>query len=1099
MFKKGYWLVLCWLFCFSSVSVGEISPLEIDAIKNQLQLVKSDSTNEATLLAKNLEGTLAFLERAKKQQKELEELESQLKTAPQEITEYQAKIKKLKDEIDVNINDFDGLTSEEIEAKQDSIHQELQELQRKMSDLNSSLASYRSALEQTRRQIGENHQQIEKLTRWKYNAQASKSLIDKYNAEIHYLELNNRYNLILGQNIELLSNLDEAKKSLATLQQQRFYQQITSLQDVLNEFRVKEYEAQAKQAEELKANNKVENPIIQEELNLNTKLSQYLVEQTQKANSLSQESLRARNVLDGLTQTQHNIEEQISALQGTLVLSRIINQQKQSLPTESVTKGLAKDIAKLRVEIFELSQKRDGLYNLLEAIAKIESDHKITLDNTERQTLENILKEREKILVELVKTLNSKLNLANEIESIQKKIIGISDSLQSKLQLQSFWVQSNNPIDLSWVEEFPQLAIAEVSELTKYLGFDNLGQNLFSTAVFLLILLLLYGLIIWKKAAIKARLSTIAGQVNTLKNDSHWHTPEAMLWTIILNLPSTLMFLFVATVLVFIFFADPLSAWEWVSSMSSYWLFFATILSLLRPNGLAYRHFGMPPESNAIFQRIIKESVWIVVLLFVSSIFSQVEIIGFTNDVIGQVMTIIALALCTFLVRPLLDRGIREYENAKTEDGTKRSVSLFKLLRFVLFIVPLTLIVLIVLGYYYTAVYLIEHIIKSYLIALVWVFGRYFAYRSLTISSRRMAYRRLQHKREKIREQAAEQGKEEPKEKAEETIKISTVNEQIFRMADLIGWVILFGSLYAVWSDLIGVANYLNTFVLWEHIESTSKGELVESVTLLNMLRSMLYITITYVLVKNIKGILEVTFFSRVKFSKGTPHTITAVLTYLIITLGCISAFTALGISWSKIQWVFTALSVGLGFGVREIFGSFVSGTILLFERPIRVGDEVTVGSFTGVITRIRLRSTTLIDDDNKEVVLPNQAFVTDRFINWTLNNTITRLQIGLKINSGEDLNLVKALLLQAATDAPKVIAEPAPKVNLISFGEGWIEHELAVHVLELDDRADTRNFLYHRIDELFNQHQIQIAFNKLEVNLAHNTTYKDTKWQETA
>ena len=675
--------------------------------------------------------------------------------------------------------------------------------------------------------------------------------------------------------------------------------------------------------------------------------------------------------------------------------------------------------------------------------------------------------------------------MSNEIESTQKQIITIGDALQNKLQQQSFWVQSNSQIDFSWLENFPKLAIVQIAELTKYIGFDNIQQNILSAAIFLLVLLTIYTLLLWKKDQIKARLAVIAGQVNTLKNDSHWHTPEAMFWTIVLTLPSAISFLMVTTIVLLLFFAAPFDVSSWVAEAFGYWVFFATILALLRPNGLAYRHFGMPQASNEIFQRIIKQSVWIVVLLWVSSIFTQIESIGFTNDVIGQVMTIVALALCLFAVRPLLDRGIREYENTRNEDGSKRSVSLFNLLRLVLFIAPISLIALVVLGYYYTAVYLIDHIITSYLIALVWVFGRYFVYRSLTISSRRMAYRRLQKKREKLREQAQEQeqGKEESKDKAEDIIKISTVNEQIFRMADLIAWVVLFGILYAIWSDLVSIASYLNDVILWEQTDSTG-STVVESITLLNVLRSIIYVTITYVLVKNIAGILEVTVFSRMKLSKGTPHTITAVLTYIIITFGCISAFSTLGISWNKIQWIFTALSVGLGFGVREIFGSFVSGTILLFERPIRIGDKVTVGNFTGVITQIRLRSTTLVDDENKEVVLPNQAFVTDRFINWTLNNTVTRLQILLKINSGTDLNLVRRLLLQAAEEAPKVMADPVPSVNLLHFGEGWIENELTVYVPELNDRGATRNFLYQRIDELFKQHQVKIAFNQLDVHL---------------
>lgn len=1084
-------ILLFWIWFSLNAVAQEITLVSADGLKTQIERLKSENSEANAPLLRNLEGALLLLEKIQKQQAEIDQLDTKVKLSPQTLAESEKRIKSLRNDLNIlSEQQYADWEMSKLERQHAEIQQELAQLQTPNLELSGGVAGYRVAQEQGLRQIIENNQKIEKLARWKFNHQASKSLIDKYNVEIRYLELNNQYHTLLGQNIDLLISLDEATRTENSLKQQLLQRRLSLLQGILAQKRIEEHEAQAKQTQELKASHKAEHPIIQEELGLNADLSQYLVEQTQKTNSLFQDGLRVKNMLDNLTRTQREVEEQINALQGTLVLSRIINQQKQSLPTQRLNKGLVKDIAKLRVEIFDLSQKRDELYNLTSVIAKIEQDRRTVLDSEDRQTLELVLKDREKLLVDLIKILNAQLSQSNEIELTQKQVVAISDALQDKLQQQSFWVQSNNPIDLSWLKDFPSLAVLEIAELAKYIGFDGIKTNFLPVVMLLGLFFLLYGGIIWKKREIKQRLKEIAGQVNTLKNDSHWHTPEAMFWTVVLSIPSGLMFLMILVMLLYLFTPNPFANWQWVVEAFSYWIFFATILALLRPNGLAYRHFGMPQASNEIFQRSIGQSVWIVGLLLVSSIFSQVEIIGFTNDVIGQVLTLAALALCTFVVRPLLDRGIQEYENAKTEDGTKRNVSLFKLLRLTLFIVPLTLIGLIILGYYYTAVYLIEHIIKSYLIALVWVFGRYFAYRSLTISSRRMAYRRLQNKREKIREQAqvAEQGGSENREKAEEKIKISTVNEQIFRVTDLVAWVVLFGLLYTIWSDLISVANYLNTVILWEQVETTAQGNSVESVTLLNLLRSVWYVTLTYVLVKNIAGILEVILFSRVRFSKGTPHTIIAVLTYVIIIFGSIFAFSALGISWGKLQWVFTALSVGLGFGVREIFGSFVSGAILLLERPIRVGDKVTVGNFKGIITRIRLRSTTLIDDDNMEVVLPNQAFVTDRFINWTLNSTITRLHLVIKINSGENLALVQQLLLQAAYEAEKVMKDPAPKVNLTHFGEGWIEHELNVYIPELDDRTPTRNFLYQRIDELFSAHGIRLAFNHLDLHM-HSTS----------
>ncbi|RKR77202.1 potassium efflux system protein [Otariodibacter oris] len=1064
------------------------SLLSITNIQNRLNSVKEIAPkDEAALLAKNLEDTLSFLEKAKTNREEITVLEQKIKDAPSTLKKYQENIQNIKADMNNVQGIFIGLPISKLEVQQSEINQQLERIREQLDSVGLSLVSYRSALESTRTQILDNNLRADTLARWKYNSKASKSLIDKYNAELDYIDVNNKYNLILGQNIDVLISIDENKKTELTFRQQLLQQKLFALQEELNASRLKEFEDQAKQTQQNKEDSNIANPVIQYEFGLNSDLSEYLVTQTQKTNSLSQENLRIRNVLDALTQTKRNIEEQISALQGTLILSRIINQQKESLPTDGVIKGLSKDINNLRVELFETTQQRDELYDIPKTIEELQIKNNLIFTNEEKGILNNIFKEREKIFTDLIKSFNSQLSLSNNIELIQKQIIQLSDELERQLQQQSFWVKSNNPIDLTWLENFPQKLIAEITELSSYVSFENANQNLFSKFSFLFFFVVVYAVIHWKKEAIKHRLSVIAAKVNTLKNDNHWVTPEAIFWTLILTLPGALAFLIFSTILMLFFFSDPLVGFTWLTEISIYWWFFATTLELFRPHGLAYLHFDLPQASNLIFRRIIRQSVWIVVLLVISSTFSDVDTIGFNNDVIGEVVTIVALLLCFFIVRPWLDKGICEYRNAVLEDGSKRSIGLFNLLRLVLFIVPIFLIVLIILGYYYTAVYIIEHIIKSYLAALVWVFGRYFVYRFLTISSRRMAYRRLQNERELLRSQDGEKVKERAKEDTkEEKIRISVVNRQLFHVADLIGWVVLFGFLYAIWSDLISIAYYLNGVVLWEQVETTSQGVMVESITLLNMLRSIVYVVVTYVLVKNISGILEVAFFSRVRLSKGAPHTIIAVLTYFIVTLGSIASFSALGLSWNKLQWIFTALSVGLGFGLREIFGSIISGIILLFERPIRVGDKVTVERYTGFVSNIRLRSTVLVDNEKKEVVLPNQAFVTGRFINWTLNNSMTRLRIMLKVSHDADLDLVEKLLYQIADEAPKVLKDPEPEVNLSDIGEGWVEHEFVACVGELWERVPTRNLLYKRIHQIFKEHGIKFAFQQVDVHL-HN------------
>lgn len=1085
MFKNTASILFSCLFSltlFSHEVWAEVSQNRAEeSLRQQISALRSGSLESAEMNAQdqNLELTKHFNEQTLKQKADFAALEKQLQALPQDLAQVQKRTAENKKEADaVSENSFNALSLADLIKQQERIEADLQSVQSQLLALGAQISNDRNLLKNNQRVLNENSVRLQEINRVKSLPSQSHLLnaMERWDAEIRFIEESNRYNNLLSNNAERLIAFDEAKRSEAVARQALMQKQLSVLQEVLNTKRLEDSEQKAKDVASQRIASSIENFLITDELDHNKELSQFLVQQTKKLNTLSHDDLRMRNVLESLTQTQRNIDEQISALQGTLVLSKVINKQKQTLPTEKINNNLAKSISNVRVNLFEYSQQRDELYNIDDYVRNLTHNLEEPLTNEENSALNNILKERQKLLDEIIKSLNSQLNLSITIENNQRQALAIGDALQRKLQQQSFWVNSNNPIDFAWLKAFPALAFAEVGVLADYVGIENVQPNLLSTVLFTSIFLLIALLINWKKSAIKDRLASLASRVNTLTNDSHWLTPEAMFWTILLALPSTLMFFTAYNAIGFLFFNDPIAIGRWGVRVTLYWWFFATVLSLLRPNGLAFRHFGMPQESNRIFQRIIKQSIWIVGLLLVSSIPSQIDEIGYLNDAIGQVMSIIALALCLFVVRPLLNRAIREYQKAKKEEGaTNTSISLFRLLRLILVIVPISLIILIILGYYYTAVYLITHLLNSYFVIFLWVFGRYFAYRFVAISARRLAYRRLQDKRRKLREQVLENGTKE-----DETIKLSVVNQQIYRVTDLIGWVVLFVSLYVIWSDLISVAYYLDGVILWE----SNEGNQVESVTLLNLMRASLYMVITYVLIKNITGILEVTVFSKIPLSKGTPQTIITMLTYIIVTFGSVSAFSALGISWTKIQWIFTALSVGLGFGVREIFGSFVSGSILLFERPIRVGDKVTVGQYTGIITKIRLRSTTLLNSDHMEVVLPNQAFVTDRFINWTLNNTITRLQIFFKVSYDTDLDLMQRLLLQAVNEAPKVLSEPKVEINMLHFGDNALEHELLVFVGELGDRIETMNFLQYRINQLFRENGIRFALNQLDVHL---------------
>ncbi|HDL3484551.1 TPA: mechanosensitive ion channel, partial [Mannheimia haemolytica] len=151
-------------------------------------------------------------------------------------------------------------------------------------------------------------------------------------------------------------------------------------------------------------------------------------------------------------------------------------------------------------------------------------------------------------------------------------------------------------------------------------------------------------------------------------------------------------------------------------------------------------------------------------------------------------------------------------------------------------------------------------------------------------------------------------------------------------------------------------------------------------------------------------------------------------------------------------------------------------------------------GTYSGTVSKIRIRATTLVDFDGKEVIVPNKAFVTERLVNWALSSTATRIIVQVGVAYGSDLELVKRLLLQVAEENPKVLKDPQPRAYFLTFGASTLDHELRAYVNDLSDRNPTIDALNTRIHQLFNEHNIDIAFNQLDVYIKNNDTQDEIK-----
>jgi len=342
--------------------------------------------------------------------------------------------------------------------------------------------------------------------------------------------------------------------------------------------------------------------------------------------------------------------------------------------------------------------------------------------------------------------------------------------------------------------------------------------------------------------------------------------------------------------------------------------------------------------------------------------------------------------------------------------------------------------------------------------------------------------------------QASEAGQEAPPEPRIDLSSISTQVHNLLRLASVFVFVL---GLWGVWNDVLPALRILDRVELWTVMERVEEAvvdaqgqatthwvERPGPVTLQDLGIALVIFGVTLVASRNLPGLLEFLLLQRLRLQTGERYAITSVSRYAVVGVGIVLGFGAIGLGWSKVQWLAAAVTVGLGFGLQEIFANFVSGIIILFERPIRIGDVVTVGEIEGNVTRIQIRATTITDWNMRELIVPNKEFITGRLINWTLSDQTTRLVIPVGIAYGSDTQRATDLLLSVARADAHVLDDPAPNVVFRAFGSSSLDFELRVYIATREVWPKVTHGLHMAIDQEFRKAGIEIAFPQRDLHI---------------
>jgi potassium efflux system protein len=255
-------------------------------------------------------------------------------------------------------------------------------------------------------------------------------------------------------------------------------------------------------------------------------------------------------------------------------------------------------------------------------------------------------------------------------------------------------------------------------------------------------------------------------------------------------------------------------------------------------------------------------------------------------------------------------------------------------------------------------------------------------------------------------------------------------------------------------------------------------------VTLVDLLFVVAILIATVVTARALPGLLQVSVLGRLPIDAGARHAVIMISRYALMMFGAVSACRMMGMTWTSVQWLAAAMTVGLGFGLQEIFANLVSGLIILFDRPIRMGDLVTVAGTTGHVTKMRIRSTTITDFDRRELIVPNKRFITDDVVNWTLSDPITRFVIPVGIAYGCDPTVAQRLLLNVAQKHPLILDNPAPSAVFIGFGASTLDLELRMFLGSRDHYGIALHEINVAIDRVFREAGLEIAFPQQDIHI---------------
>ena len=932
------------------------------------------------------------------------------------------------------------------------------------------------------------------------DAGATLSQARRWMLETRYLALSTEIEML---DQELLSRplrmqLLEAKRDKEEASVDWIGERIRALNELVGRKRQQAAEQAQAEAEETQRETEGMDPVVVGLSEETAALSQEVNALTERLPALDLARERAERLSERLAADYRDARDTLESEEVTGDLGGILLEQREALPDlQTFRHG-----AELRKqEIADLNTRR--LRHRAEArrIAHTDATVDALAEKLQAEVTAASRSDQKAKLRELVQQRQRQLDNALEVNGIYLGKLRQLDAAEQELLATAAEYDDFLREHLLWLRD------AEATRLQDILGLPSQVHSLFVSAdgaglvplvahqlwrgVFFWLSLIAAGALLWQRRSLIGAIETIATSVGKPATDSFGHTWRALALTLLVASPLPLLLAAAGWQLRIEGQGTELShaIGDTLTEVGLHLYILRTLHAICLPQGLAAVHFRWPAHSLALLRTQLDRLTWV----FVPAALVINLAIDFDPAQTGGSLARLALlvgyaALAWFLYRVFHPkRGVLAYLRSS---GEYRLVFRAYLLWYPWAIFyPMLLVGQAFSGYMYSAASESYMFLYTLWFVLALVLVNALALRWLRLTRRRLAYEAAIKRRLAGREAAQTEGQEVGGEAGElqfeePEVDIAALSDETRGLIRILMIVAAVVGLYLIWASVLPALRILDDVALWHRTVSVDGEDRSLPITLADLGLALIYAVGTWILAARLPALLEIILLQRFDMSAGSRYTATTLTTYAIVIIGVLLVLNTLGAQWSQVQWLVAALGVGIGFGLQEIVANFISGLIILFERPVRVGDIVTVGDTDGVVTKIQIRATTVRNWDRKELLVPNKEFITGRLLNWSLSDQMTRVVIIAGVAYGTDVEKALALMREAAEEHEHVLDDPAPILSFEGFGDNSLTLILRAYLGSIDYRIPTITDLHTAINRKFDEAGIAIAFPQRDLHL---------------